>query len=40
VYRLARWDRFGHPENIPPYTPGFPDIWWYDEEKAAKVASR
>lgn len=40
VYRLARWDRFGHPENIPPYTPGFPDIWWYDEAKAAKVASQ
>ena len=40
VYRLARWDRFGHPENIPPYTPGFPDIWWYDTEKAAKVAAR
>jgi microcin C transport system substrate-binding protein len=40
VYRLARWDRFGHPENIPPYTPGFPDIWWYDAEKAAKVAAR
>ena len=38
VYRLARWDRFGHPENIPPYTPGFPDIWWYDEAKAAKVS--
>lgn len=40
VYRLARWDRFGHPENIPPYTPGFPDIWWYDSEKAQKVADR
>jgi microcin C transport system substrate-binding protein len=40
VYRLARWDRFGHPDNIPPYTPGFPDIWWYDDDKAAKVAAR
>jgi microcin C transport system substrate-binding protein len=40
TFRVARWDRFGHPENIPPYTPGFPDIWWYDAEKAEKVASR
>jgi microcin C transport system substrate-binding protein len=40
VYRTARWNRFGHPENIPIYTPGFPDIWWYDADKAAKVAAR
>jgi microcin C transport system substrate-binding protein len=40
VFRTARWDRFGHPEAIPPYTPGFPDIWWYDEAKAQAVASQ
>jgi microcin C transport system substrate-binding protein len=40
VTRTARWDRFGHPQNIPPYTPGFPDIWWWDPEKAQKVATR
>ena len=40
VYRLARWDRFGHPDNIPPYTPGFPDIWWYDQQKAQAIASK
>ena len=40
VYRTARWDRFGHPENIPIYTPGFPDIWWYDAEKAKRIAAR
>ena len=40
VYRLARWDRFGHPDNIPPYTPGFPDIWWYDQQKAQAIAAR
>jgi microcin C transport system substrate-binding protein len=40
VYRTARWNRFGHSENIPIYTPGFPDIWWYDADKAAKVAAR
>lgn len=37
VDRTARWDRFGHPENIPEYTNGFPEIWWWDEEKAARV---
>jgi microcin C transport system substrate-binding protein len=40
VFRTARWDRFGHPENIPPYTPGFPDIWWYDEAKAQRIAAQ
>ena len=40
VFRIARWDRFGRPENIPPYTHGFPDIWWWDEERASRVASR
>ncbi|AXS39016.1 ABC transporter substrate-binding protein [Breoghania sp. L-A4] len=37
VSRTARWDRFGHPENIPEYTHGFPEIWWWDEAKAARV---
>ncbi|MFD1697065.1 extracellular solute-binding protein [Roseibium aestuarii] len=37
--RTARWDRFGHPEKIPEYTPGFPTIWWYDEAKAAKTGA-
>ena len=40
VFRTARWNRFGHPENIPPYTHGFPDIWWYDTEKAERIASQ
>ena len=39
VDRTARWDRFGHPENIPEYTHGFPTIWWYDEAKAAKTGA-
>jgi microcin C transport system substrate-binding protein len=39
-FRTARWDRFGHPDNLPIYTPGFPDIWWWDADKAAKVASK
>ena len=35
--RTARWDRFGHPEKMPEYTYGFPEIWWWDKDKAAKV---
>lgn len=38
--RTIRWDRFGHPDDIPPYTTGFPTIWWYDEEKANSIGSR
>lgn len=37
--RTVRWDRFGHPDNIPPYTTGFPMMWWYDEEKAKRVGT-
>ncbi|MCF3933620.1 extracellular solute-binding protein [Acuticoccus sp. M5D2P5] len=36
-FRTARWNRFGHPDNIPPYTHGFPTIWWWDQDKAAKI---
>jgi len=39
--RTARWDRFGHPETMPKYgASGFPSIWWWDLEKAAKVPQR
>ena len=37
--RTARWNRFGKPARIPDYSVGFPDIWWWDEEKAAKLRS-
>lgn len=35
--RIARWDRFSHPESLPEYAIGFPTIWWWDEEKAART---
>jgi microcin C transport system substrate-binding protein len=35
--RIARWDRFGHPDPLPKYDIGFPTIWWWDAEKAAKT---
>jgi microcin C transport system substrate-binding protein len=37
--RVARWDRFSHPDPLPQYSVGFPTIWWWDAEKAAKVGS-
>lgn len=33
--RTARWDRFSHPGTLPEFSIGFPDIWWWDEDKAA-----
>ncbi|WP_050473411.1 extracellular solute-binding protein [Pannonibacter phragmitetus] len=37
VDRTARWNRFGHPDNMPEFTYGFPTIWWYDASLAAKT---
>jgi microcin C transport system substrate-binding protein len=34
----ARWDRFGRPDPMPEYGGlGFPAVWWWDAEKAAKT---
>ncbi|MFN3659237.1 MAG: extracellular solute-binding protein [Pseudolabrys sp.] len=39
--RSARWDRFGHPQNMPKYgMAAFPTIWWWDKDKAAKAPQR
>jgi microcin C transport system substrate-binding protein len=39
--RTARWDRFGMPSEMPKYgQPGFPSIWWFDAEKAARIGKR
>ena len=39
--RVARWDRFSRPQNLPKYgLSAFPAIWWWDAEKAAKVPQR
>jgi microcin C transport system substrate-binding protein len=39
--RYARWDRFSHPDPLPTYgASGFPTVWWWDEEKAAKIGKR
>jgi microcin C transport system substrate-binding protein len=39
--RYAYWDRFSHPEPLPTYgIAGFPTLWWWDAEKAAKAGKR
>lgn len=38
--RIARWDRFSRPDTLPEFDIGFPSIWWYDAEKAARVDAR
>ncbi|WP_340108650.1 extracellular solute-binding protein [Pikeienuella sp. HZG-20] len=35
--RIAWWDRFGHPDPLPPRDPAFPTVWWWDEAKAAGI---
>lgn len=35
-FRVAYWDKFGHPDTPPPY--GLPlDTWWIDPDKAARL---
>jgi microcin C transport system substrate-binding protein len=38
--RMARWNRFSHPEPLPLLSSGFPTTWWYDAEKAEKTGAR
>jgi microcin C transport system substrate-binding protein len=39
--RTARWDRFGHPRSLPEFgVSAFPALWWWDADKAEKLASR
>jgi microcin C transport system substrate-binding protein len=39
--RTLRWNRFSGPATIPGQSPtgGFPDVWWYDDAKAAKTGA-
>ncbi|MGV3651943.1 MAG: extracellular solute-binding protein, partial [Devosia sp.] len=37
--RVARWDRFSHPEILPEYDIGFPATWWWDEAKVARTGA-
>jgi microcin C transport system substrate-binding protein len=39
--RTARWDRFSRPAELPKYgLSGFPALWWFDAEKAARIGKR
>jgi microcin C transport system substrate-binding protein len=38
--RTARWNRFGHPKELPLLTYGFPSIWWWDEAKAKSIETK
>ncbi len=39
--RTARWDRFGRPSELPKYgQSGWPSLWWFDADKAAKNGKR
>jgi microcin C transport system substrate-binding protein len=39
--RTARWDRYGRPDILPRYgLSAFPNVWWWDAEKAARIGSR
>src|SRR6195256_3323194 len=38
---FARCERFSHPEPLPKYgISGFPSLWWYDADKAARIGKR
>lgn len=37
AHTVAYYDMFEHPENLPPYSLGNLDIWWYNAEKAEKL---
>lgn len=39
-HRLAYWDKFGRPSIAPRYGLGVVDTWWYDAEKAGKIAQK
>ena len=38
-HNLAYLNVFGRPENLPPFSIGETDFWWYDEDKAAYLKS-
>lgn len=35
--RTARWNRLSAPKRLPPSGDGFPELWWWDAEKAART---
>jgi microcin C transport system substrate-binding protein len=35
--RIAYWNRYGQPEVLPGLTPGFLQVWWFDQTLAARL---
>jgi microcin C transport system substrate-binding protein len=35
--RIAYWDRYGQPQVLPGLTPGFLQVWWFDQKMADKL---
>jgi microcin C transport system substrate-binding protein len=35
--RIAYWDRYGQPKVLPGLTPGFLQVWWFDQKLADKL---
>jgi len=35
--RIAYWNRYGQPKKLPGLTPGFLQVWWYDQKMAEKL---
>ena len=38
--RTVHWDKFGIPDFEAKYWPAFPDGWWYDDARAARIVNR
>lgn len=34
---IASWDQYDHPDDLPTYSVGLLDFWWYDADKAEKL---
>jgi microcin C transport system substrate-binding protein len=37
---VAYWDKFGKPATPPKYGLGVVGTWWYDADKAARIAQK
>ncbi len=37
THRLALWDLYGRPRELPRYGLGVPSLWWHDADKARKI---
>ncbi len=37
--RIAHWNKFGRPEPGPSRSVGFPNVWWWDEEKVSRIGA-